>query len=233
MALFTTYGNPNLIGVYDNELMVSHFLPNNNGKIFGRDSLDNVHHSGGSPEDHPILSNVMKNTNGHVFLNGSFKFEWEWPEGDVTEQEIDDYRDLIANLPFASVYVVEKATNKVIITMANANFEIPDWSGHPMPWHPKAPFVKLTATSDESEFVCVSRLNGTFDTYTFEQRTIEPGETLTLTRPDCDTCYFMFSGHVLKDTQVLLSKKLYKVTSESLEITNNQSDRIRILRYYK
>lgn len=232
MTFFSNF-NPTLVGVYDNELSVAHFPPNNSGKVFGRDSLENVQHTGGNPEVHPTLSSVMKNTTGHVFLNGSFKFEWEWPEGDVTEQEIDDYIDLIANLPFASVYAAEKVANKVRITMTNANFEIPDWSGQPMPWHPKAPVVKLTATSDESEFVCVTRLNGTYTNYTFEQRTIEPGETLALTRPDCDTCYFMFSDHVVKGAQVLMSKKLYKVTSESLEITNNQSNRIRILRYYK
>lgn len=233
MAFFTTYGNPNLIGVYDNELMLSHFLPNNNGKIFGRDSLENVHHSGGVPEDHPTLSNVMKNTNGHVFLNGSFTFEWEWPDGDVTEQEINSYIDLITNSSASTQFVASKSTNKVTLTLADANFQITDWTGHPMPWHPKAPAAKLTVTSDESEFVCVSRLNGSYANYTFEQRTIEPGETLTLTRPECDTCYFLFSDHVTKGTQVLISKKLYKVTSESLQIKNNQSNRIRILRYYK
>lgn len=232
MAFFSNY-HPTIIGIYDNELYVSYFEPNNNGKVLGRDLLDNVHHSGGSPEDHPTLSNIMKNTNGHVFLNGSFRFEWEWSEGNVTEQEIDDYIDLVSTLPSSSLFTVQKDTNKVIMTLADANFEIPDWIGQPMPWHPKAPKVKLTATSDESEFVCVSRLNGTFDTYTFEQRTVEPGETLALARPDCDTCYFMFSDHVLKGSQVLLSKKLYKVTSPTLEITNNQTHRIRILRYYK
>lgn len=232
MAFFSNY-HPTIIGVYDNELYVSHFPTNNNGKVLGRDSLENVHHSGGVPEDHPSLSNVIKNTNGHVFLNGSFTFEWEWLEGGVSEQEIDDYLDLIANLPISTPFVATKGTDKVTITLADANFPIADWIGQPMPWHPKAPIAKLTATSDESEFVCVSRLNGTFNTYTFEQRTIEPGETLTLTRPDCDTCYFMFSDHVVKGAQVLLSKKLYKVTSQSLEITNNQPQRIRILRYYK
>lgn len=232
MAFFSNY-HPTIIGVYDSELYVSHFEPNSNGKVLGRDSLENVHHSGGNPENHPTLSNVIKNTNGHVFLNGSFTFEWEWPEGDVTEQEIDAYLDLVSSLPASTLFTSEKDTNKVTMTLADANFEIPDWIGQPMPWHPKAPVAKLTATSDESEFVCVSRLNNTFNTYTFEQRTIEPGETLALTRPDCDTCYFMFSNHVLKGSQVLLSKKLYKVTSQSLEITNNQPNRIRILRYYK
>lgn len=234
MSLFSN-NTPVLIGVYDDELSVTHFTPNNKGKILGRDSLENVHHAGGDPENHPTLPNVMRNTSGHVFLHGSFTFEWEWPEGLIAEKEIDDYIDLVTNIPLPMEYpfTIIKDTNKLIMQLPDANFRIPEWMRQPTPWHPKAPIAKIVSESDESEFVCVTRLNGSYNLYTFEQRTIESNESLVLSRPDCEVCYLMFSDHVAKGSQILLSKKLYKMTSETLEVLNNQINRVRILRYYK
>jgi hypothetical protein len=232
MAFFSSF-LPQLIGVYDNELVVSYFSPGNNGKVLGRTALENVHHSGGSPENHPTLPNIIKNKSGHVFLKGSFSFEWEWPEGNVTEQELDNYINLVSTAVGSTPYTLEKSASKITMIMPDANYQIDDWSAPLAQWHPKAPLASLTATSDQSEFVCVTRLNGTYSDYTFEQRTIEAGETLEVERPESTTCYFMFSDHVVKGTTVLLSKKLYKVTSSTLQITNNQTDRVRVMRYYK
>ena len=232
MAFFSSF-LPQLIGVYDNELVVSYFPANNMGKVLGRTALENVHHLVGSPELHPTLPNIIKNKSGHVFLKGSFSFEWEWPEGNIAEQDLDNYISLVNNMTDLMPCTIQKGTNKITMIMSDVNYQITDWSAQTPQWHPKAPLCTLTATSNESEFVCVTRLNGTYSNYTFEQRTIEPGETLELVRPDSTTCYLMFSDHVLNETNVLLSKKLYKVTSPVLQITNNQTDRIRIMRYYK
>ena len=234
MAFFSTF-NSELLGVYDNEISVTYFSKGNNGKFFGRDALENVHHAGGSPQNHPTLSNVMRNTNGHVFLNGSFVFEWEWDVGGVTEAEMDAYISLVSpdmvnpNITFTK----DIANNKLIMTMSDADMQIPSWTGKTVAWHPKAPKAKITVTSDESEFVCVTCLNGTYDDYTFDQITIEPSSSLEITRPDCTVCYVMFSDHVAKDTAVLLGKKMYKVSSPTLNITNDQPNRVRVLRYYK
>lgn len=228
MAFFTSMESE-VLGLYDNELMITYFPPGNLDGVLGRDSLENVHHSQGSPESHPTLSHVMKNTSGHVYLKGSFEFEWSWPDNDVTEEELDSYIALVGLSPVT----ITKGVDKITMALDAADVEITGWTGQLLSWHPKAPVAKVTMTSEESEFICVSRLNGSYHSYTFEQRTVEPGQTIELDRPDCDTCYFMFSDHVLKGSQVLLGKKMYKVTSQSLEITNNQSTRIRILRYYK
>lgn len=232
MAFFSSFF-PQLIGVYDNELVVSYFSPGNNGKVLGRTALENVHHSDGTPESHPTLPNVIKNKSGHVFLKGSFSFEWEWPEGNIAEEELDNYINLVSAAAGSTPYTLEKSTNKITMTLPDANFQIENWSVPLAQWHPKAPLCTLTATSNESEFVCVTRLSGTYSDYTFEQRTIEAGETIDIERPVSTTCYFMFSDHVLKGTSVLLSKKFYKVTSSTLQITNNQTNRVRVMRYYK
>ena len=234
MAFFTTHGNPDLIGVYDNELMVSHFLPNSMGKTIGRDSLENMHHAGGSPEPHPALNNVIKNTNGHVFIAGSFQMEWRWDPNEVTEADINAYIPLLeSQAPAGSTVTNDIENYTILIDLHNGNFEVPEWSGQLVQWHPKAYYAKVTNTSDDAEFLCVTRLNGTFNNYTFQQRTVEPNASLEITKPQCEVCYVMFTGDVTKGDVVLTKYKLYKMTSQSLEIVNTGTQRIKVLRYYK
>jgi hypothetical protein len=233
MAFFSSMRSE-LIGVYDNELSVALFTPTT-GQIYGRDSLQNVHHAKGSPEDHPTLPNIIKNTNGHVFFKGSYQFEWEWNSGEVTEVEMDSY---IAEVSSAIVnpsvsFTKDVVNNKLIMNMTSADMQVTGWTGQLVQWHPKAPKALIRSLSDDCEFVCVTRLNNTYNEYTFDQTTIEPGQSLEIQRPDCTLCYVMFSDHVVKDTAVLLGKKMYKMSSQTLTVTNNQTERVRVLRYYR
>jgi hypothetical protein len=233
MSFFSNH-LPVLLGVYDNELSVSYFPPNNNGKLLGRDALENMHHAGGLPELHPTLSNVIKNTNGHIFVAGSFQFEWRWDPADMTQQDVDAYVSLLeSQLPLGATVTTNHEQNKVLFDLADANYAIPEWTGQLIQWHPKVPYATITNTSDESEFLCVTRLNGTYNEYTFDQRTIEPNETLSFDRPACDKCFVMFTGDVIKGDTVLAKNKLYKVTSTSIEVTNTGTTRVKVLRYTK
>lgn len=233
MAFFTSMQGE-LLGVYDNEISVTAFSPTT-GQVYGRDSLENVHHAGGAPQPHPTLSNVMVNTNGHVFLKGSYTFEWEWNSGDITESEIDAYiAEVQPSIVNPSVsFSKDIANNKLTMTMTSSDMQISSWTGKTIQWHPKAPIARIIANSDDCEFVCVTRLNNTYNDYTFDQITIEPGSSMEIVRPDCTVCYVMFSDHVIKDTNVLLGKKLYKVSSATLNITNDQPTRVRVMRYYR
>jgi len=234
MSLFSNH-TPTLVGVYDNELSVSYFPPNNDGKVIGRNSLENVHHSSGKPQSHPTLNNVIRNTAGHVYIAGTFRIEFQWDRGDVTEQEMDDYIDLVATykLP-AGFFDVSKdfANSTIIVTMTEPTPTVKDWSGYLVPWLPAAPKVSVYNTSPDSEFICVTRLNNTYDQYTFEHKTIEAGETIDVDRPECKVCYLIFTQDVMS-TKRLYSKKAYKLSSEQLKITNDGDRRTSILRYYK
>jgi hypothetical protein len=236
MAFFTNHKNPDLIGVYDDELMVSHFLPNNNGKIIGRDSLENTHHSGGIPQFHPTLPKVIKNTSGHIYINGTFKVEFKWAAGEVTEQDMDDYIDLLSqyNVPIGFFDVTKDvANNTLVVSMTDPAPSIPEWSDYLVPWLPSAPKATLTNTSNDSEFLCIARLNNTFSDYTFSQRTIESGSTLSVDRPTCSVCYIIFTKDVSVNGKTLAKNKAYKLTSESLQVTNAGSNRALVLRYYR
>lgn len=233
MAFFSTF-SPELIGVYDEELTVTYFGPNNNGRTIGRDSLENVHHAGGAPQQHPTLNNVIKNTNGHVFIDGSFQFEWRWDPNDVTEADMNAYVSLLeSQIPVGCVITNDVANNKILLDFPDSDYGVPEWSGQLVQWHPKAPYAKITSTSDDAEFVCVTRLNGTYHQYTFEQKTVDANETLEVTRPASDKCFVMFTGDVTKDGVALTKYKLYKLTSSSIQITNTGAKRIKVLRYTK
>lgn len=228
-----------ILGLYDDELLLSHFEPGNNGKYIGRDSLSNIHHSGGSPEYHPSIQNVVKNTNGHVFLNGTFIFEWEWEPGTISEANVDEYITLFNSDNINSNYTLTKdfANNKLIgnLSISDGVPLMSNWSSIQMRWMLAAPKSKCTFTSNDSEVICVSRLNGVYPLYTFEQRTIEGGETLEIQKPDCTSCYVMFTDHLLKaeNSMVLMKAKLYKLSNPSITLTNPGPNRARILRYYK
>lgn len=234
MAFFSSM-QTELIGVYDNEISVTRFTASAN-QVYGRDSLENVHHSGGAPQNHPTLTNVIKNTNGHVFLKGSYEFEWEWNPGDVTEAEVDAY---IAEVTPTILYPAlsfqkDMANNKLILTMPSTeNRQYADWTPQAIEWHLKAPKGAIKSTSADCKFVCVTRMNNTYNDYTFDQITVEAGNSLEIVRPASTVCYVLFSHDVMKDGNTLTGEKLYKVTSASLNITNNQADRLRVLRYYK
>lgn len=236
---FETSMTSKVLGLYDDELLLSHFEPGNNGNFIARDSLLNIHHSGGNPEAHPTLANVVKNTNGHVLVNGTFRFDWEWEPGTISETDVDEYLNWFNSTNNNPNYVMQKdiGNNKLIgnISISAGVPSITNWSNIQTNWILAAPKAKCTFTSDESEIICVSRLNGTYGDYTFEQRTIESGETVEIYKPDCTACYVMFTDHLLKaeTTLILMKGKLFKLVNPSIRLTNAGPTRTRILRYYK
>lgn len=228
---------PKILGLYDDELLVSHFEPGNNGKYMARDNLANMHHSGGSPEAHPTLAKVVKNTTGHAYINGSFRFEWEWDAGYITEVELDAYIEFFNSTNTNVNYTLEKdfANNKLIGTLVNTKPQTNDWTNLQTQWVLSAPKAKCIFTSDESELICVTRMNNSYSSYTFEQRTIEGNETLEVQRPSSSVCYVLFTDHMLKANTptTLMKNKLYKLTNPSISLTNPGPTRAKILRYYK
>lgn len=238
MAFFANY-QPTLVGVYDNEISITHFQPNNNGKFIGRDSIENAHHSGGYPVFHPTLSNVIKNTVGHVYTHGTYEIVFEWPDGGVTEQEIDQYIALVDsyNLP-AGRWDISKTDNPNIIkvNITNTMPQILEWSPNMIggvEWIPGASKITLYNRSDESEFVCVTRLEDLYSVYSYDCRTVEPNEQYTIDRPESEKCFIVFSEDVSTEAKQLNRFKAYKLTSPTLNITNTSERRVLVMRYYR
>jgi hypothetical protein len=228
---------PKILGLYDDELLLSHYGPGNQGKFIARDSLSNMHHSSTALEYHPTLSNIIRNTNGHVFVNGSFQFEWSWDAGAIAEADVDAYLNLFNSENINPHFTLQKdyTNNRIIGNLLAPNDRIDNWISMYIKWHIAAPRAKCTFMSEDSEIICVTRLNGSFSKYSFDQKTIEAGATLQVDRPTCETCYVLFTDHLYKaeSTMLLMKNKMYKLTSNNITVANPSSSRIRILRYYK
>jgi hypothetical protein len=221
-----------ILGLYDNELLLSHFVPGNNGKYIMRDNINNAHHLSGSLTTHPTLFNVVNCRNGHLFLNGSIKVEWEWEAGQISEAEIDAYLAEVGPTLSNFTFTKDIANNKLHVNITT-DWQSDNWIDNNIKWQIASPKAKITLNSDDAEIICVTRLNGSFLKYTFMNRTIEAGETIELTRPNDAFCFLLFSDVVNSGDKNLRSKRFYKFVSETLSITNNNDHRVKIMRYAK
>lgn len=223
---------PTIIGLYDQELLVSYFPPNNLGSYIKRTELENAHHTLNALNNHPTLSNVVNCFNGHVFLNGNIRVEWEWESNQISESDIDAYLNEIP--PNFSNYTFTKniAENKLYADIST-NWVSESWINNHLNWQIAAPKAKLILNSEDAAMLCVTRLNGTYSNYTFDNRTIEPNETITITRPDCEKCFLIFSKSLYSNDKELKPLKMYKQVNSSLQVTNQNDSRVKIFRYIK
>ena len=235
MAFFSNM-RPSMIGAYDDELVIWHYPSGYPNGVIGRDSILDMQHGQRNPERHPDMPKVVKNKTGHVYFAGSFRVEFVWKDGQFEEKEVDDYIALINQFHSPNGYfdvTKDMANNKMILRIANTNPSIPEWRGYVIPWLLGTDVVAVYNDSEESEFLCITRLNGTFPLYTFEQRSIEPGETITVERPDCSKCYIIAIKDLMSGEKTLTGKKVYNLVNDTLTLTNNGSERVLILRYYR
>lgn len=217
------------LGDYDGEIRVSRgFLEPGQG--VRRDGFDTMIHTGTSLEYHPDQPKVMKARVPNIFIKGAFKFSFMWLDGEFTEQEIDDYTNLIGpGLPVGTTITKSMASGSLIIQTPEVNTELPDWIDRRMPWLLKSSQASIEAVTN-GELVCFTILNNLYDDYTFQSRTIGAGETVVVDRGDYNVCYNMFTGPVSVNGNTLTAYELYKLSSSSISVQNTGDEMIRVIR---
>lgn len=223
---------PKIIGLYDEELFISHFPPNNLGSFIKRNNLQNAHHISTSIIYHPTLNNVVNCFNGHMFLNGNIRVEWEWETGQIPEYDIDNYLQEI-NIPNYT-FTKNLAENKLYADIS-ADWISNDWINNHLNWQISAPKAKLILNSSDAEMLCVTRLNNSYLNYNFSNRTISPGEILEIQKPNSHKCYLIFSEIVenLELNKKLKRLKMYELVSPSIQIKNLQNKYVKVFRFIK
>jgi len=223
---------PKILGLYDDELLVSHFEPGNIGKYIMRDSIASAHHSAGALNPHSTLANVVSCFNGQLFLSGNIRAEWEWKSGQISESEVDNYLTTISPALTNYTFTKDMANNKLYADITT-DWQSSEWVDNHIRWQIASPKAKVILNSEDAEMLCVTRLNGSYSRYTFMNRTIESGETITLSRPEVESCFLLFSDSLNSGEKILRSKRMYKFVNATLNVTNNNARRVKIVRFTK
>ena len=221
------------IGTYDN-IKVGYASNVVAGTYITRDSLSDMIHSGGNPEQHPEYSFIVKNQNKNHFVKGSWELWWEWAPGQYTEEQIDTYIGICSiNRPGLSLSK-DMANNKVIATLSEASIEISEPSQFHLPWSLSTDIAGIKALSDGGEIFCCTFVNGTYNTYTIDSLSVEPNSTKEVAKAG-ELCYIFTTEDLTSTNAVPIQKyTAYKLMySVSKEFTNSSLDtRARIFRIY-
>ena len=143
--------------------------------------------------------------------------------------------DIFISVTHNDSYTVTKdfANNKVIKTLSNADVPIPSWEGTALKQTYGLATAKTTfrATS-EGAYSCIAIYNNNYSLYTVETKTIEAGASLTVDKQGT-TCHLYTMGDLHKENISLPGFRIYNLVSDNTTLTNNNSNRIRIVRIYK
>lgn len=203
------------------------------GKYIRRDSLaDAIHHGGtGTVVEHPTKSYLMENRNLDFFVKGGWKVTWDWDEGDFTEDEINDF---INNYGLPSPWTMTKdfVNRKVVATCTDSNYYLSGWTSRPQSYILKCPRVKIESTVVDSTLFCVAIMNNEYANYTVETQSISPSSTITVDK-EGTICYLIPFAEVASGSNTLNAYQTYKLTSASVDITNNTGGNVKVARIYK
>lgn len=200
------------------------------GKYLKRNTLEDAVHHEGVPVYDSTYPFLMENRNLHELVSGSWEISWEWSTGQFTEEQIDIFMSL-TDTPNAST-VKDFVNNRVVRTIPDANYAIPDWTENKGSVTLPATTATLTATS-EGEIFCPIIINSQYSTYTVESITVEPGESLSIAKDYWDNYYLIFMGEMYTEGNPLTPFKVYSLTSPVKVFTNNGTERVRITRIYR
>lgn len=198
-----------------------------------REGFDTFIHSGAGMIYHPDQPKIVKTRVPWPLLSGSFRFEFKWEEGEFTEEEIEDYINLVSpSLDAGTICVKDMAGRHLYFDTPEVDVRMPEWENclKRLPWTPYSSYAKIGAVT-EARIVCLVIKNNRFDEYSYEQKTIDVNQTLTVDRAEKEKCFVLFTGPVRTTSgKELVTLEPYSLTSQNIEVENTGSERIRVIR---
>ena len=220
------------IGLYENDISLGYGIGIPAGSYIYRDNVTDSIHNNSAPESHPEQAHLIKNKNRNVMLKGAWDFEWEWADGDFTEEQIDQAMAIPVTHP-NTVFSKDFLNHKLTLSTSNADVSITSWSDLRQAWVLGSNKAGITAVSNDSAILCVTILNGEYDNYTIESITVEPGTSATIDKVGSSHCYIVLSSDLTKDGVTLQPFNAYKLSSASISVANTGVERTRIVRISK
>jgi len=215
----------------DNEMQFSFTKATKNGDFISRTQLiespDPKFH-----QEHETNTNIFKNSMAHVLCSGSFCVTQEWTDKDnISLKDIDEFETLIKSQ--VNCEVVKDLKNKKVVVNYIYDGTNNIWSEPAFNYLLNVGKAEIKIIEDNSDMVCVVRVNKNDDTWKVRQLDILANDTVAIDKPNCKLCYTVFTKEVYVGDTKLDKWATKKQTTSSINVNNKNAVPVKILQYYK
>jgi hypothetical protein len=187
-------------------------------------------------ENHSNLRNVKEGAGNHMITKGAIKIIYTWKEDeDITQEDLDNFWNLAKENAFGvNIELIESnAENRQMIFNASFENNSNAWVGYPLPYTLDCSGVRQEILEDGTDIFCYVFKENDQENWTKQHCNIASGETFTITKEGNEYCYVVFGEAVETNAKTLEALKPYRLTNESIEVTNNSNNSCKIFRTYK
>ena len=187
-------------------------------------------------EDHSNLRNVKEGAGNHMITKGAIKIIYTWKEDeDITQEDLNNFWNLVEENAFGVNVELVKSSAEDRQMIFNASFENNSntWVGYPLPYTLDCSGVRQEILEDGTDIFCYVFKENDQENWTRQHCNIASGETFTIAKEGNEYCYVVFGEAVEANGKTLEALKPYRLTNESIEVTNNSNNSCKIFRTYK
>lgn len=185
---------------------------------------------------HPFLKHVKQGAGNHMIMKGAVKQIYTWTEEEnITQKQLDQFWNYMrSNSVGINVSLVESnAVARRLVIEASFENDSNSWLSYPLPYVLDTTTSRMEVTQTGTDLICYVFSDNDPDSWTKEHCNIAPGETFKVNKEGNEYCYVIFGEDVHKGTQVLEALKPYRITSNSIRVTNKTGNSCKIFRVYK
>tara|TARA_S200000501_G_C20859052_1_gene758923 strand:+ start:1245 stop:1955 length:711 start_codon:yes stop_codon:yes gene_type:complete len=161
----------------DGELQFSYAINTKKGQIIKREdwleqpNLNNI-------EYYPGNNKIAKSLNNYIMTQGKIKVTYTWEDGEISEEDIEEYKKLCADLNVEDPYANWSDGNNSISWILEYPACVKDWTDRSLAWEPKTKTASLEILEDDTVILCVLQENFGWD---YKNVDLDPGEEI-----DCE-----------------------------------------------
>jgi len=186
--------------------------------------------------NHSNLRNVKEGAGNHMITKGAIKIIYTWKEDEnITQEDLNNFWNLAEENAFGvNIELIESsAENRRMIFNASFENSSNTWVGYPLPYVLDCSSVRQEILEDGTDIFCYVFKENDQENWTKQHCNIASGETFTIPKEGNEYCYVVFGEAVESNGKTLEALKPYRLTNESIEVTNNSNNSCKIFRTYK
>jgi len=206
--------------VFDNKITFHSATNLKLGSYFARKGFEDLIHADGK-EYHPTFNKLVKGSQNFYLLKGSVTQYAYFNADDV--EAVEQYRQYVDQEEYGETSI--EVNNNQLITVTSVNYDFTDWKNPPGKYHIEAEELYLETSQENSSPICVIRLEEDVDAWITELVDIRKGKSKVITK-EGNHCYVVFGGSVNKGGIEIESFKMFKLTSDSIEVVANEDTRV-------